>query len=248
MTIRKRNLYKPNSEKPYKLSRSKVESFLNCKRCFFIDRKLGIGQPPGFPFNINSAVDELLKKEFDQYRQSEKPHPYMEQTGKNLIPFSHKNLNDWRENFKGVQYFHEETNFLLTGAVDDLWFDLDKNEIIVVDYKATSKNSEVTIDADWQIGYRRQMDFYQWLIRKNGFQVSNIGYFVYCNGDKSRESFENKIYFDVSVLEYVGSTKWVEPTLNEIKLLLDQTIVPEINIDCSYCNYVQNANSVESVQ
>ena len=248
MTIRKRNLYKPNSEKPYKLSRSKVESFLNCKRCFFIDRKLGIGQPPGFPFNINSAVDELLKKEFDQYRQSEKPHPYMAQTGRNLIPFSHKNLNDWRENFKGVQYFHEETNFLLTGAVDDLWFDLDKNEIIVVDYKATSKNSEVTIDADWQIGYRRQMDFYQWLIRKNGFQVSNIGYFVYCNGDKSRESFENKIYFDVSVLEYVGSTKWVEPTLNEIKLLLDQTVVPKTNIDCSYCNYVQNVNSVESVE
>ena len=82
MTIRKRNLYKPNSEKPYKLSTSKVESFLNCKRCFFIDRKLGIGQPPGFPFNINSAVDELLKKEFDQYRKSEKPHPYMAQTGK----------------------------------------------------------------------------------------------------------------------------------------------------------------------
>ena len=248
MTIRKRNLYKPNSEKPYKLSRSKVESFLNCKRCFFIDRKLGIGQPPGFPFNINSAVDELLKKEFDQYRKSEKSHPYMAQTGKNLIPFSHKNLNDWRENFKGVQYFHEETNFLLTGAVDDLWFDLDKNEIIVVDYKATSKNSEVTIDADWQIGYRRQMDFYQWLIRKNGFQVSNIGYFVYCNGDKKRDSFENKIHFDVSVLEYVGNTKWVEPTLNEIKLLLDQTIVPKTNIDCSYCNYVQNVNSVESVE
>ena len=172
----------------------------------------------------------------------------MAQTGKNLIPFSHKNLNDWRENFKGVQYFHEETNFLLTGAVDDLWFDLDKNEIIVVDYKATSKNSEVTIDADWQIGYRRQMDFYQWLIRKNGFQVSNIGYFVYCNGDKKRDSFENKIHFDVSVLEYVGSTKWVEPTLNEIKLLLDQTIVPKTNIDCSYCNYVQNVNSVDSVE
>ena len=125
--------------KNHKLSRSKVESFLNCKRCFFIDRKLGIGQPPGFPFNINSAVDELLKKEFDQYRKSEKPSLHGA-NWKNLIPFSHKNLNDWRENFKGVQYFHEETNFLLTGAVDDLWFDLDKNEIIVVDYKATSKN------------------------------------------------------------------------------------------------------------
>ena len=244
MTIRKRNLYKPNSEKPYKLSRSKVESFLNCKRCFFIDRKLGIGQPPGFPFNINSAVDELLKKEFDQYRQSEKPHPYMAQTGKNLIPFSHKNLNDWRENFKGVQYLHEETNLIFTGAVDDLWLDTDSNEVVVVDYKATAKNSEVTIDADWQQGYRRQMDFYQWLLRKNELQVSDIGYFVYCNGDKQKPSFDNKVHFDVSVLEYKGDGSWIEDTIAQIKQLLDQDSVPEYSENCDYCTYIQDIDSV----
>ena len=77
MGIRTRNIYDPKSEKPFKLSRSKVDNFVSCKRCFYIDRRLGVGQPPGFPFNINSAVDELLKKEFDQYRKKGEPHPYM---------------------------------------------------------------------------------------------------------------------------------------------------------------------------
>ena len=147
--------------------------------CFYIDRKLGVAQPPGFPFNINSAVDELLKKEFDYYRSIKEKHPYMRDLDIDVLPYQNENLDDWRENFKGVQYFDEKNNFNITGAVDDIWIDVDSEELIVVDYKSTSKNSEVTINEDWQVGYRRQMDIYQWLLRKNGYSVSNAGYFVY---------------------------------------------------------------------
>ena len=240
MTIRKRNLYDPNDEKPFKLSRSKIDNFLNCNRCFYIDRRLGVSEPPGFPFNINSAVDELLKKEFDLYRKKGEPHPYMLETGKNLIPFQHELLDEWRENFKGVQHHHKETNFILTGAVDDLWFDLDTEEIIVVDYKSTSKNSEVTIDEEWQDGYRRQMDFYQWLMRKNGFKVSNSGYFVYCNGDKGKKKFSNKISFKVSILEYVGNDDWVENTILEIKQILNSNKLPETSNECKMCSFIKS--------
>ena len=244
MAIRSRNIYKPDSEKPFKLSRSKVDNFVSCKRCFYIDRRLGVGHPPGFPFNINSAVDELLKKEFDQYRDAGKPHPYMDSVSRNLIPYKHDQLDEWRENFKGVQYLHEETNLIFTGAVDDLWLDIDSEEVIVVDYKATAKNSEVTIDADWQQGYRRQMDFYQWLLRKNGLKVSDVGYFVYCNGDKQKPSFDQKIHFDVSVLEYKGDGSWIEETILQIKELLNQDNVPNYSDDCDYCTYIQDVDSV----
>ena len=64
-------IYNPLDTKPFKLSRSKVELFINCPRCFYLDRRLKIGQPPGFPFNLNSAVDSLLKNEFDLYHFSE---------------------------------------------------------------------------------------------------------------------------------------------------------------------------------
>lgn len=244
MAIRSRNLYKPNQEKPFKLSRSKVDNFISCKRCFYIDRRLGVGHPPGFPFNINSAVDELLKKEFDQYRQVGKPHPYMDNVDRNLIPYSHEKLDEWRENFKGVQYHHKETNLIFTGAVDDLWLDTDTNEVVVVDYKATSKNSEVTIDAHWQQGYRRQMDFYQWLLRKNGLEVSKVGYFVYCNGDRQRQEFDSKVHFKISVLEYKGNESWIEDTIFQIKKLLDQDNVPGYSKDCDYCTYILDVDTV----
>ena len=244
MAIRSRNIYKPYQEKPFKLSRSKIELYISCPRCFYIDRRLGVGHPPGFPFNINSAVDELLKKEFDKFRIEKKPHPYMLETGKNLIPYQHQDLDDWRANFKGVQYTDTNLNLTFTGAVDDVWFDLDSEELVVVDYKATSKNSEVSIDEDWQDGYRRQIDFYQWLLRRNGFKVSDESYFVYCNGDKSKPSFNNKVEFKVSILKYIGDDSWVDEVLSNIKELLDQNEIPNYENSCSYCEYFKDINTV----
>ena len=167
---RTRNLYTPGQDKPFKLSRTKVEAFIKCECCFYLDRRLGIKEVSGFPFNINSAVDELLKREFDQYRERAEPHPYMVKAGINAIPYQHENLDKWRENFTGVQYHHESSNLLLHGAVDDVW-KLENGELIVVDYKATSKNDKVNINAPWQRGYKRQIEFYQWLLRQNGFKV-----------------------------------------------------------------------------
>ena len=244
MAIRSRNVYKPNQEKPFKLSRSKIELYMTCPRCFYIDRRLGVGHPPGFPFNINSAVDELLKKAFDKYRLEQKPHPYMLETGKNLIPFQHEQLDDWRANFTGVKFTDENLNLTFTGAVDDVWYDLDSEELIVVDYKATSKKSDVSIDEEWQGGYRRQIDFYQWLLRKNGFKVSNESYFVYCNGDKSKPSFDRKVEFKVSILKYIGDDGWIEDTLADIKKLLDQDSTPDCTEGCSYCEYLIDVNTV----
>ena len=95
-------------------------------------------------------------------------------------------IDEWRENFKGVQYLHKNKS-AFTGFVDDVWFDTDSEELVVVDYKATAKNGEVSLDADWQISYKRQMEFTM-VVEKNGFKVSNDGYFVYCNGDKQKEA------------------------------------------------------------
>ena len=232
--------YIPEKNDLYKLSRSKVDNFLNCQRCFYLDRRMGIGHPPGFPFNLNSAVDNLLKNEFDYYRNIKKPHPYIERLGLNAIPFEHENLDKWRNNFSGVVYQHEEFKLHLFGAVDDIWINLDSGELIVVDYKATSKNDEINLDADWQIAYKRQMEFYQYLLRNNGFKVSNTGYFVYCNGRRKKERFDEKLEFDISLLDYTGDDSWIEKTLSDLISLLRQENIPAYNEGCDYCKYQMN--------
>jgi len=117
---RSRNIYNPLAETPFKISRSKIDLFLECPRCFYIDRRLGVGRPPGFPFNLNSAVDTLLKKEFDIHRAGKTKHPLMKAYGIEAVPFQHEKLDEWRENFKGIQYHHEPTNLVVTGAIDDV--------------------------------------------------------------------------------------------------------------------------------
>jgi len=237
MAVKRRsNIYDPASAAPFRLSRSKIENFMRCPRCSYLDRRLGVSEPDGYPFNLNSAVDHLLKKEFDIHRARGSAHPLMEAYGVDAVPFDHPEMDRWRENFVGVQYHHPETNFIITGAVDDIWVN-PKGELHVVDYKATSKDSEVTLDADWQDGYKRQMEIYQWLLRHIGFKVSNTGYFVYANGKRDRAAFDGKLEFDVKVIPYTGDDLWLDRTIKNIHQTLSADVLPASGSDCQYCLY-----------
>ncbi len=229
-------LFNPKSKEPFKLSRSKIDLFVECPQCFYLDRRLGTGRPPGFPFNLNNAVDTLLKKEFDLLRKEGSPHPLFEEFGIDAIPFAHKKLDDFRNTFIGVQYLHEPSNFLVFGGVDDLWIN-PEGQVIIVDYKATAKDGEVNLDAEWQNGYKRQMEVYQWLVRHNGFEVSDTGYFLYCNGDVGQPKFDAKLEFKMKIIPYTGDTSWIEPKLMEMKECLMKDEIPEMNPSCDYCKY-----------
>ncbi len=242
---RTRNIYDPSDKKPFAISRSKIDLFLECPQCFYLDRRLGVGRPPGFPFNLNTAVDTLLKKEFDAHRALGAPHPLMKHSKIGAIPFAHEKLDEWRENFKGVRFTHEPTNLTITGAVDDIWVN-DKGELHIVDYKSTSKTTEVNLDADWQIGYKRQMEVYQWLLRQNGFTVSDTGYFVYCNGQTDREAFNSKLEFDIKIIPYVGNDSWIEKTLGDIHACLRADSVPKAKVGCDYCTYREHIAELTS--
>ena len=236
-------MFNPHSDEPFKISRSKIDLFLNCPRCFYLDRRLGVGQPPGYPFNLNTAVDTLLKKEFDLHRADSTAHPLMKAYGIDLVPFQHEMMDEWRENFKGVQFLHKLTNLIITGAVDDLWVDK-KGVVSVVDYKSTSKTTEVNLDAEWQIGYKRQMEVYQWLMRRSGFKVSDTGYFVYCNGITDKEAFDAKLEFNIKIIPYTGNDYWVEDTVINAKKCLMADEIPESGRDCDYCKYIEAVGGV----
>ncbi|MDM9630242.1 PD-(D/E)XK nuclease family protein [Robiginitalea aurantiaca] len=232
------------NERPYKISRSKIENFIKCPRCFYLDRRLKIGQPSGPPFTINSAVDNLLKNEFDRYRAIQEPHPYMIRLGLNAVPFQHEKLDDWRENFKGVSYIDMNHNFHLHGAVDDIWQDTKTGELIVVEYKATSKSAEITLDADWQFSYKRQIEIYQFLLRQNGFEVSNTSYFVYCNGIRDKSAFDECMEFQVSLIPYVGDDSWLQDALSNIYDTLNQDKIPGYTEECAYCEYQRKLDTL----
>lgn len=242
-TSRRSPPYQPGQKTPFKVSRSKIELFTQCPRCFWLDARLKIGRPSSPPFQINKAIDELFKKEFDRHRAAGTPHPLMTDNQIKAVPYQHADLDKWRYNFTGVTTLHEPTNLHVFGAIDDVWVN-DAGELIVVDYKATAKASEVSIDSDWQISYKRQLEVYQWLLRANGFAVNDTGYFVYTNGRLDLDGFNDRVEFRTKVIPYTGSDAWVEPTLLKMKDCLEAADMPAIGTaamggPCEFCTYAR---------
>ena len=216
---------------------------MQCPRCFWLDVRLKITRPSSPPFNINKTIDELFKKEFDVHRAAGTQHPIMAKnklTG--VIPFAHKSMDDWRYTFTGVVVLHKPTNLHVFGAVDDVWVNQD-GELIVVDYKATSKDKDVGINSDWQISYKRQMEVYQWLLRQNGFKVNPTGYFVYTNARMDMDGFGDHLEFKTKLIPYTGDDAWVEPTLHEMKVCMEGDM-PPVGVSimggvCEHCDYAR---------
>ena len=161
----------------------------------------------------------------------------MEQYGVEAVPFEHPQMNVWRENFKGIEYRHEPTGLLVSGAIDDVWVNK-KGALIIVDYKSTSKDEKIEVlDKDWHDAYKQQMEIYQWLFRRNGFDVSDTGYFVYANAGKDKEAFDGILEFEVTLVPHKGNDSWVEGTLHNIKKCLESGTVPKNTPECDYCLY-----------
>ncbi len=222
----------------WRLSRSKIDFFFECPRCFYLDNKLGTKRP-GFPaFNLNIAVDELFKREFDIHRKAKSQHPLMKKHNLEAIPFAHKDLDSWRDPFVGIEYREPETDLLVSGGVDDVWVQPD-GTLIIVDYKSTSKDGSITKlgDSPWEQQYTRQLGVYRWLLENNGFTVAKTGYLVYANASKDEDAFDDKLTFETTLVPVETDVDWILPALKEIKNCLDQENLPKIGNNCEYCPY-----------
>ena len=246
--VRKNSLYDKKSNTPFKISRSKFSNFLSCKRCFYLDRVVGLKEPSMPGWALNSTVDELLKKEFDQYRIEQKPHPIMTKNNLDFIPYQHKDLDIWRNSLKGgISYLDEKTNLIIHGGIDDIWFDKKEKKIVVVDYKAQSSSYPVSVTSylgsQWHISYKLQMDIYVHILRKMNFNVSDMSYFYVCNGEKTNNSFENKMDFKTTLVPYKVDTSWIEKKITEMKIVLNLDSPPNIESTCEKCAYLKGGKN-----
>ena len=250
-TKRHRGKFNPDNPYPYELSRSRVETFLRCKACFWLHQIHKV-PPPEIPsFTINSTTDILLKRDADAVR-GKSALPLWEQAGlEHIIPFDHEHLNNWMNSLHyglNDSYFntvHKETNIKFGGGLDDVYLNTETDQIHIIDYKSQAQGTrnpdtyEVkpsSLNDPWKIGYKRQMDMYVWVARQKGLNVSNTSYFVYV--DAQHKHIEGMLIdrdpsiawmkFNASIIPYEADTSWVEPTLVEIKnFLMNQPTIPD---------------------
>lgn len=260
-TSRHRGAYTQNHPAPFELSRGKIEVLIKCKACFWLEKQAGV-KPIDTPgFNLNTNTDTLLKRDFDRWR-GKGPHPLMVSYGlSHLRPYAHEDLVKWASSTQfGVNssYFntiHEETNILFGGGLDDVWENVATGELHIVDYKSTAQLSKTPKPLDrsfledfWKTAYKRQMEMYQWIMQRKGHQVSDIGYFVYVDGQHiglngmiDPDPVSATMKFNTSIIEYEGNNSWVADALRDAKQILQTQVCPEHSPRCDVGRFLKEA-------
>ncbi len=190
-------------------------------------------------FSLNSAVDALLKNEFDLLRGKKEAHQLMKKYEIEAVPFDHPQLPVWRDdmyNYVGACTLHKDTNLEVCGIVDDLWVNK-KQELLVVDYKSTSTNKEISLDDEYKQSYKKQAEIYQWIFRQLDFKVNNTAYFVFANAGRNHPSFDGILQFKLSIIGYEGDDSWIDGTLRQIKECLESDKIPPLSENCEHCAY-----------
>ena len=251
LRTRKSSIYIPGQTETFRISRSKFNDFLTCRRCFYLDRVIGIISPSTPGWTLNETTDILLKKEFDALRKTRLPHRIFQRYElHNVIPFSHPDLDHWRDSLHGgLEGEIEGTNIILHGGIDDLWYDTLKQEVIVVDYKSQANRYPVTqeyyLSNVHHESYKIQLDVYGYLLSNMGLSVSNLGFFYVCNANRNADSFNGQMLFEETLVPYRLDLSWIEKAVKDMNDVLNSEQLPDINIHCENCAYARERALIE---
>ena len=214
----------------FKVSRSDLALFCECPRCYYNKKFLKISPPAGLPFVINNAIDRVLKDEFDNYRNTQKPHhEFINHKIENLLPYNGSEFLGYRN--KGIEYHDMYSNLVLFGKLDDVWIDPETENLYIADYKATSKKELNEIHP----AFKMQMDIYCFIAQKVDDRFQDKTYFFYKNFVRGKDM--KLSHFETDIISYDANTSWVEKKLFELKELLIEGFAPDPSENCKNCNY-----------
>ncbi len=224
--------------KSIQLSPNSLNLYLECACCFWLDKNRGIKRPPPYPYALNSAVDALLKEEFDTYRKSGEAHPLLAKNHIKAKLFSNQALlNQWRNNLSGIRYYDKELKATLFGAVDDV-LEFDGGKLAPLDYKSTGSSVAKVYDR-----FQLQMDVYAFLLEKNGFATTGKAYLAFYVVDKSR-GFVDRLPFRKEVHQIETDTKEVYEIFKDALELLKKEVMPKHSKDCLFGLWLAQVNKV----
>ena len=173
-------------------------------------------------------MDRILKTHFDSFMDKKKLPPSLKSLKGYSLFDDASLLKVWRNNLKGIQWTDNNGN-ILRGAVDNI---LVKNgKLVVIDYKTRG----FPLKDDTALHYQDQLDIYNFLLRKNGFETLDYAYLLFYHPDK--------VDSDGDVLFHTDLVKMDVDVSNTVKILSNALLVlegeiPESNADCGFCEWV----------
>ena len=223
-------------KKEIKLSPNSLNLFLECPRCFWLEKREKIRRPPPYPYALNMAVDILLKKEFDQYRKKGEKHPLLiaNNIPAKLFP-NQELLKQWRSNFSGIRYYDSNLDATLFGAVDDV-LEFEDGKLAPLDYKSTGSKVANVYDR-----FQLQMDTYTYLLEKNGFSTTKKGYLAFYIVERE-DGFKDRLPFKKELHEIETNPSDIPELFEDAVSLLRKEDPPPHNSDCPFGQWFKEAS------
>lgn len=216
---------------PYKLSPSSINLFLECPRCFWLAQVKGIKRPDGIFPSLPSGMDKILKAHFDAFMAAGELPPEIHAHGKKngyRLFSDKKQLDLWRNNFKGIQYTDPASGVLLHGAVDNIL--VNGKKLIVLDYKTRG----FPLKEDTADHYQTQLDLYNFLLRKNGHETENYAYLLFYHPNRVTRTGE--VVFNTDLVRMATDVKHGEKVFkNAVKCLEGNEPAPAK--ECKWCEW-----------
>lgn len=214
----------------FKLSPSKLNLFLECPLCFWLNEQ-GIHRPSGpFP-SLPGGMDRKLKIYFDKYRALKKLPPELKDKVEGKLYNNTEKMDVWRNQFKGLRW-EDENGDILFGAIDDCLFDGKKFSII--DFK--TYGGSVVGDEKIEF-YQNQLDCYALLFEKNGLKHSGFAYLIFFMPLEVKEHGE--IRFDIQIKKVkVDSSRALKTFKDAIRVINGKR--PKKHSECKFCAWADD--------
>lgn len=211
----------------------------DCKRCFYLDRKLDIKRPEGIKSGMPNVVDKILKEGFEVYRGKLPAVLAAEEKLKGFVLYSDPELKKMRH------WASNPTNFLLPdgskfiSAFDDLLYNPTTKHFAYLDYKTTGNEPDLAFGEKY---YQAQCDLYSnaLLVRKNLVADFGVLFFFWPEAGPG-----GTVVFKSKALFLKPNPKAGAEALKEACALLAQTKTPPPSDSCVYCAHSLKTRAVK---
>lgn len=218
-----------------RLSPSALNLFLDCPRCFWLEKVKNIKRPRGIFPSLPSGMDRVIKDYFDTARSKGKLPP--ELTGPDFegveLYQDQAKLNLWR-NWRTGLACQDTDKSVLFGALDDLLVKGDR--YIPFDYK--TKGSPTT-EEDAVKYYQNQIDCYALLLHANKMPAVGYGFLLYFSPKAVSEN--GQVQFTIQPIKIQIDIERAKSTFRRAVNLI-KGAMPASAGKCEYCAWINQMN------
>ena len=219
-----------------KLSPSTLNLFLECPRCFWLDKVKGVKRPRGIFPSLPGGMDRVIKAHFDIFRAKNALPP--ELAGNNFdgvkLFTDQAQLEKWRNWRTGLVYQDSDSS-ILSGALDDLL--VKDNCYIPFDYKT---KGSVTTEEDAVKYYQNQLDCYTLLLHENKMPSAGYAFLLYYSPKTVHEN--GAVLFELQAIKIPTDKERARETFKKAVALLKGPL-PAVNGRCEYCAWLTQFKS-----